>query len=58
MKREELQAMDKDAIIDICLKQEKELVYRESVNKWNSEEKQRLEDIVKAITLVLNNYKK
>ena len=58
MKREELEKMEKDALIDICIKQESELDYRNRLYKWQSEENEKLKNMIAGVQLILNNVKK
>lgn len=58
MKREELDKMEKSAIIDIVLRLDNEIQGRELMEKFYREERERLQKIVDAIQLVLNNVKK
>lgn len=58
MKREELEKMDKSALIDIVLKQQNEMETRDIICRFNRDERDRLQKILDAVMLVLNNVKK
>ena len=58
MTREELEQMDKSAIIDNYMKLQKDNELHESLEKYNREERERLCKILDAIMLIFNNYKK
>ena len=55
MTKEELQKMEKPAIIDIVLKLENEMHTREIMNKHVRDERDRLNRIIDATKLILNN---
>ena len=56
--REELEKLDKNALVEMCLKHDSEINGKNLYCKWLQEEKSRLESIVSAVQLVLNNMKK
>lgn len=58
MTREELEKMDKSTIIDIVLKQESEMRTREILEKYTREDRDKMQKIIDAISLILNNVKK